>query len=600
MALKTGTKKLTKKEILLHVLNYIQFLQKSIDVAKALLELHTTAGKGGLGGLGQNPTEGPARWRYSTPSSSLHSHKSRLRGACQKPRKKKLARASERQTRAQNPRRCLALDKPKKQATPSPDRKGGNGYGRVCTTTTTTLAWRAVYLPASVRISIAIQLKDFTFLKASGCCGKNAAQGVDLASPAFEAQQGLERIHLLTKTQASPRQKLVFYDPSEEVDKESPDADPWLPAWSPEGCPHGSPLALGPPQIDNWSLTGHPSEILGLRPSLFSSPGKLLPEQILEDGPEDLSQALFAEAYLDPASSPSACGLQGPEKDTPPGGSEDPPDSHSLCQSSFSLDHCYLSLSENSRALSSPSSEATDTDTDSDTDSERRPQEGAEADREGPPSSSNEDEDGDYTWTPTRRATALPAAGRKARKGRAGRGPVRPKESKKAPCPPQTKKKCVNGFIMFCRMNRKQYIRWLTQSSATLSPRPPAQLPWSGLCPSSSLLCHFCFGATKERPSYQASLEEQAGCLLGACPGTASTAATKELAQLWRVMTLQERRPYCIKARRFSRQHNRIVKQDSSSSEDEDWETPKPFYQLLAEKARCSPAPAPPLPPHHV
>lgn len=47
---------------------------------------------------------------------------------------------------------------------------------------------------------------------------------------------------------------------------------------------------MGPPQIDNWSLTGHPSEILGLRPSLFSSPGKLLPEQILEDGPEDLSQ----------------------------------------------------------------------------------------------------------------------------------------------------------------------------------------------------------------------------------------------------------------------------------------------------------------------
>lgn len=28
------------------------------------------------------------------------------------------------------------------------------------------------------------------------------------------------------------------------------------------------------------------------------------------------------------------------------------------------------------------------------------------------------------------------------------------------------------------------------------------------------------------------------------CPGTASTAATKELARLWRVMTLRERRPY--------------------------------------------------------
>lgn len=40
--------------------------------------------------------------------------------------------------------------------------------------------------------------------------------------------------------------------------------------------------------------------------------------------------------------------------------------------------------------------------------------------------------------------------------------------------------------------------------------------------------------------------------------------------------------------------NNRIVKQDSSSSEDENWETPKPFYQLLAEKARGSPDPVSP------
>lgn len=26
--------------------------------------------------------------------------------------------------------------------------------------------------------------------------------------------------------------------------------------------------------------------------------------------------------------------------------------------------------------------------------------------------------------------------------------------------PPRPKKKCVNGFIMFCRLNRKAYIRW--------------------------------------------------------------------------------------------------------------------------------------------
>ena len=47
---------------------------------------------------------------------------------------------------------------------------------------------------------------------------------------------------------------------------------------------------MGPPHIDNWKATGHPSEILGLSPSLFSSPGKLQPEQILEDGTEYLTQ----------------------------------------------------------------------------------------------------------------------------------------------------------------------------------------------------------------------------------------------------------------------------------------------------------------------
>lgn len=47
---------------------------------------------------------------------------------------------------------------------------------------------------------------------------------------------------------------------------------------------------MGPPLNDTWSVTGHPPEILGLSPSFFSSPGKLLPEQILEDGTEYLTQ----------------------------------------------------------------------------------------------------------------------------------------------------------------------------------------------------------------------------------------------------------------------------------------------------------------------
>ena len=47
---------------------------------------------------------------------------------------------------------------------------------------------------------------------------------------------------------------------------------------------------MGPPQINSWSVTGHPSEILGLSPSLFSSPGRLPPEQTLGDGTEFLTQ----------------------------------------------------------------------------------------------------------------------------------------------------------------------------------------------------------------------------------------------------------------------------------------------------------------------
>nr|XP_020753683.1 basic helix-loop-helix and HMG box domain-containing protein 1 isoform X2 [Odocoileus virginianus texanus] len=457
VTLKTGTKKLTKKEILLHVLQYIHYLQSCISVAKALLQLHTTHGQGGLGGLGWNPAAGSAKQRLSTPSSSPHSQKSRLWGACRKPRKKKPTRVSECQTRAQNPRRCLALEKPEKLETPSPDQKGGN----MVETITPPRCWDSCNLPKAETSS------------SQGCCVKDDTQ--DLGSyPAFEAQQGVKMIHFLNKTPPGPREKLVFYDSGKEVGKESPNADPWLPAWTAEGSPQESPLALGLPQITNEIETDPLKEILGLSPSLFSSPGKLLPEQILEDGNEYLTQALFEEILLDPAYSPSACIFEDPQKDT-------------------------------------------------------------QGDLEDLQSSSD---DGDYTWTPTRRISLLPTAGRKARKGRASRRPSKSKGSKKAPGTPQMKKKCVNGFIMFCRMNRKQYIR--------------------------------------------------------ACPGTASTAATKELAQLWRVMTLQERKPYCTKARRFSRQHNRIVKQDSSSSEDEDWETPKPFYQLLAEKARGSPDPVSP------
>ncbi|GAB5581900.1 meiosis initiator protein isoform X1 [Prionailurus iriomotensis] len=551
MALKKGTKKLTKKEILLHVLHYIQYLQKNIDVAKALLKFHTANGEGRLGVAGSEPGRGPSKAETLHPFALPTLEEVPSSGRLPETSEEETDRiVSQRQTRAQKPRRCLALDKPEKWVTPSPDQQGGN-VGRTTTPSRCTTSSRhpkaASALPQDDRKGGRSRLTLLDMAENSIHCDTS----MDFSSPPASEKEAavaesVPRVMgptLPSRPNKGPRgsifstghspvpvQKMVFYDSSEEVDKESPDADPWLPAWTPEGSPHGSSLALGPPQVNSWAVTGHPSEILGLSPSLFSSPGNTLPEHILEDGTEYLMQGLFEEAFLDPESPLPDGLLEVPQnKETPSEVPKDPPNSHSLCQSSVSLDHCYLSLSENSKAPSSSSSENTDEE------SVWRQPEDDEADPERLQSSS--DEDGDYTWTPTRRAATQPSAGRKARKGRAGkgqvgRGQVKPKENKKPPCPTQMKKKCVNGFIMFCRMNRKQYIR--------------------------------------------------------ACPGTASTAATKELAQLWRVMTQQERRPYCVKARRFSLQHNRIVKQDSSSSGDEDWGTPKPFYQLLAEKARSS------------
>ncbi|XP_036992680.2 meiosis initiator protein [Artibeus jamaicensis] len=505
VAPRTSSKKLTKKEILLHVLHYIQHLQRNIDVAQALLTFHAANGEGEVEGRGRNPTAGSGRRRHRTPSSPPHSCKCCVRGACQKPRKKKLTRAAERQTRTQNPRRCLALDKPKKQVAAPADQKGGNTEGTA----------------APPRCADSYTRPEAALSWPQGRSCKNSAQD-DGPYSASGAQQGAERTYLVNGTQSYLRQKLAFYESSEEVDKETAGADPWLPAWTPEGTPLGSPLALGPPQTDTQSVTGPLSEILGLSPSLFSSPGKALPAETLEDSSLYLTQALFEEIFLDAVSSPSDCVLQVPQK-------EGLPDSLGLCQCVGPQDH--PSLSEDSS-----SSQDSVTDTDSEV---AWVQQDTPADPEGPKSMS--DEDGDYTWTPSCQVATLPSARRKARKGQAGRGPVKPK-NKKAPCSAQTKKKCVNGFIMFCRMNRKQYIR--------------------------------------------------------ACPGTASTAATKELAQLWREMTEQERKPYCIKARRFSRQHNRIVKKESSSSGDEDWGVPKPFYQLLADRARSASAPAAQPPSH--
>nr|XP_015196439.1 PREDICTED: basic helix-loop-helix and HMG box domain-containing protein 1 [Lepisosteus oculatus] len=120
-------------------------------------------------------------------------------------------------------------------------------------------------------------------------------------------------------------------------------------------------------------------------------------------------------------------------------------------------------------------------------------------------SQSEEEEEGaDLTWTPSQRG---PAQG-----GRGGRGQHRhrgaPGELR------HLKRKCVNGFIMFCRLNRKSYMR--------------------------------------------------------AHPGTPSTVATKELARMWHGMAKAERRLYCRKAQKFSCQQNRNVRSQWGEEEEEE------------------------------
>ncbi|XP_076836660.1 uncharacterized protein meiosin isoform X2 [Brachyhypopomus gauderio] len=135
---------------------------------------------------------------------------------------------------------------------------------------------------------------------------------------------------------------------------------------------------------------------------------------------------------------------------------------------------------------------------------------------------SSEEEDrgsDDVTWTPKTHISVKKM--RKVHRKRISR-------KNRTVTNPGTKKKCVNGFIMFCRMNRRLYLR-----------------------------TH---------------------------PGTPSTVVTKELAKLWHIMPKQERRLYCVKARHFSRQQNRNVRSEGQEAEGEVECVPSPLHTLLAQR----------------
>ncbi|KAG6923717.1 basic helix-loop-helix and HMG-box containing 1, partial [Chelydra serpentina] len=96
-------------------------------------------------------------------------------------------------------------------------------------------------------------------------------------------------------------QELVQYYSCGEEEEDGLDAGPWLSTQSPVCSSHGSSLLCSPRsggQIGAcWA-----SKDLGLSPSLFSSPGRLLPGHVLQEGPEELSQGLFGDVCLSPDS----------------------------------------------------------------------------------------------------------------------------------------------------------------------------------------------------------------------------------------------------------------------------------------------------------
>ncbi|XP_074872468.1 meiosis initiator protein [Carettochelys insculpta] len=530
--LHTSYRKLTKKEILLRVLRYIEHLQASISSARALLQLQCgekeECGAGAAGG-----TELSAHQRGrgdGTPHSTPRRRRARLLNISKKPRKGKRSRRSERWGTRKETRRSLSLgESPRQPGQRTEAELHVAGEGAVCSPGMKQLPSQLSHRdpgPGCHRPTVGAFL-DSTEGGVPGCvpdwcsgCDRDTSQEDGDICSACEAKLIYQEQWQYEPDLALLGQELVQYHSCGEEEEDGPDAGPWLSTQSPVCSSHGSSLLCSPksggPVGACWA-----SQDLGLSPSLFSSPGRLLPRHVLQGEPEELSQGLFEEVRLSPLSACSSDSLAGTL----------------LRKSAFSMDHCYLSYSEASKTDSSPSSGVTELVIE--WSGQQLLQEGSSP---GPARSiSSGDETSDSTWMPYKRGKPTPAASRRRKQGEGGR---QPEASGKSRSPLQVKKKCVNGFIMFCRLNRKQYIR--------------------------------------------------------ACPGMASTAATRELAQLWRTMTKQERRPYCVKARRFSRLNNRIVKQDFSSGgeEEEETEAPKPFHLLLAEKSLGSWDLGPSAPPH--
>ncbi|XP_078287167.1 meiosis initiator protein isoform X4 [Rhinoraja longicauda] len=478
-------KRLTKKEVLNQVLRYITFLNRHISNAKSLLKNHSVEideNECCLNGeestspeeTGQSNTE-----EISPPSSSPNFKKMRLRNICPKPRKKKWMEKTEWRQMLKS-RRCLYSEPAHPQSEVQHE---------------VDLMWQGASLDTSSSSSCSQDNADrpqgrtlyLTLLEVADSrepegssldnLGKHEMQnGTKYSSEIEERKMDFSHDSSLYDPPVSPYpslkdQKLVHYLSSHDEDDEI-DRSPWLPEY-----PRGA-AEIHSPVSDSRTTSGLQAS-LGLSPSLFSSPARHV--QLLQDGKENLTQALFGTVCLSPEFPVTKLG-------------------------DLKLSNTCQSQQSHNSYWNAPLKDSDES--------------------EHWLSSSDDIEDNDITWTPYYRGKlSQPAASSKLKRSKSGSQGKHPRVRRKRCCTLQLKKKCVNGFIMFCRVNRRLYI--------------------------------------------------------SDHPGTASTVATKALAHVWRTMSKNERRPYCIKAREFSKMNNRIVRLDSSSSEEkEEVEMPEPLHLL--------------------
>ncbi|XP_056652302.1 meiosis initiator protein isoform X7 [Monodelphis domestica] len=503
--LQASNKKLTKKEILLHVLHYIEHLQRSIDVAKSLLLFQPT-------------------------------------------------NKEERRAEAKDPHPCLALGRgpsqPEKLPVDDsiPSRNRGEVMGEVTVPRRHLIPCQHLepWLPQShgeAGLTLLEMAEGSVHICLATCCEGPSAQE-DGACLTCEAQMttGGEWMSPHPWSEPLPRQELVFYDScEEEEEEETVDTGPWLSAWLPEGSPQGSPL-VDSPRTRSWPGVGQPSEELGLSPSLFTSPGRLLPGKNLQEGAESLTQALFEDVCLSPQSPSSSSSLssEAPQNKDPsaPGG---PLHALNLCQSAFSLDHCYLSLSETSKTDSSPSSGVTEL-----VSLWSRQQELGEEAEERPGRQLPQETQGDQEG-------ALPLPAEEEMRQRL--------HHVLSPQPQAVHSSLPRHSVHSSHQGARAPVAGDDQAGeAAILVRGAGKLSLREGLPTTRdhrVLGSPRCGAGIRAPQFQSKPP--------ACPSLPS-----------------------IKARKFSRQHNRIVRQDCSS-EDDDRSSPKPFHLLLAEKALCSP-----------